>query len=805
MLFIYVNNSERTSDVSDKSIAKINQIQQRADSLSLNIFQGATPVENQDVRFFNGDTIASAAGAVMTLNGYFERNVRQFYAGQELFIRIGDADEEKVTVLTYVESTLTLTLTAAPSGSVVAGDKIGEIVFGGIVSRVSDYNVDFLDILEWEVECVDYTKIFDKKIVSDTWADVDSRYIINSFVNTTVNYNSTIDDLSYANNAAIQAVWIESSDGGNPTIDSADFIEEDTSGVFPWTFAGGTAIFTAATTSRNLSQFTGVNSGTPTKGSLMLWIKPTDYTKITNIKVRIGSSATDYAEVTFTGFDVNDWDYKSADLDTATIVGTPDWTAQDYAQIRITQTATSSVRLNGLRVNAQGSFTLNNVDSTNLFDDFRSPQLKPTALINILAKAWQYIWFIDYERDIHFIYKEDVTAPFDIDDTSGNFRKLSIDVDQSQLGNRIIVRGGEKTSSSRYAQVIPGDNSKKEWLMKNKFNNLEVNIDDNTITDLAEVGTNTTNIKITAHGLSTGDHVINRTRANAVREITVVDANNFTVETVTSQTNGDSISQFGALQDVGIEGVVDETTVDYVYNSNEKSVRASSQTNTLPITSFIRFEYNERIPIQIQYTDSGSVNALKALGLGDGIFDLDPITDRNIQDTNTAIALAQAKVEDFKNPIITGTFETDQNGLKAGQVLTVTDTERGIAEEYLIQIVRSKQAAGQYSDYFIYSVTFGTTLFGLIEFYQKLLAIKDAIEVNTDDIVETFVTAGETVESNDVNQLAKSGGFKTATGNEIVETNDVNNVVDYTAGTWRYEPNGAGQPLETRFNLADYG
>lgn len=61
-------------------------------------------------------------------------------------------------------------------------------------------------------------------------------------------------------------------------------------------------------------------------------------------------------------------------------------------------------------------------------------------------------------------------------------------------------------------------------------------------TGAAEAGTSTTNIKITAHGLAVGDLIVNVTRSNAARLVTVVvDADNVTVATVTSQASGDTI------------------------------------------------------------------------------------------------------------------------------------------------------------------------------------------------------------------------------------------------------------------------
>ncbi len=63
-------------------------------------------------------------------------------------------------------------------------------------------------------------------------------------------------------------------------------------------------------------------------------------------------------------------------------------------------------------------------------------------------------------------------------------------------------------------------------------------------TEAAEVGTNETNIKITAHGLETGDLIVNTTRDNAARLITKVDDDNFTVASVADQDDGDSIDLY---------------------------------------------------------------------------------------------------------------------------------------------------------------------------------------------------------------------------------------------------------------------
>lgn len=58
----------------------------------------------------------------------------------------------------------------------------------------------------------------------------------------------------------------------------------------------------------------------------------------------------------------------------------------------------------------------------------------------------------------------------------------------------------------------------------------------------AESGTSTTTIKITNHGLSVNDRIVNVTRNKEIRKVlTVVDANTVTVNTITNMTSGDTI------------------------------------------------------------------------------------------------------------------------------------------------------------------------------------------------------------------------------------------------------------------------
>jgi regulator of extracellular matrix RemA (YlzA/DUF370 family) len=66
--------------------------------------------------------------------------------------------------------------------------------------------------------------------------------------------------------------------------------------------------------------------------------------------------------------------------------------------------------------------------------------------------------------------------------------------------------------------------------------------------------TTSTNVKIVGHGLSSGKYIINKTRSNALRSVTVVDEDNLIVSAVSGQTVGDIIVKAEKMTDIVAEG-----------------------------------------------------------------------------------------------------------------------------------------------------------------------------------------------------------------------------------------------------------
>ena len=751
---LFIAGTKRTSNLIRNSIKINDELQEKPNRLTFKLGAGARPTEFEDVKVYEAFDIVAVDGTTITLEYDFFLNEAAglFRLNDVLVIDIGEGTEVKKTITAIVADSTTdkIKMTVTPAGADgSAGNLAGIRLFEGNIVDVNDSNQKTLTNIIYDVIGLDYTRIFDKKLINDTYEDKTSRYIVNSMCNEFINKNQVIDDMDYANDAAIQAAWTETGDGDNPIIDDIVFQEGAASGDFDWTFAGGTATFTAAPASTDISGFTGAASGSPTKGIMGFWYECADFLKVTSFEIRIGSGAGAYVKWTITPTD-NLANFEGLKFTDGTVVGAPDWTDVDYLAVVVTETADSSIGFDGFRVLEEEYFRhFPFVQTSTEFDNFRISRIKPTETMQRLANELDWYWYIDYDRQIHLFPETTNFSPFDLNETSNNFLNLRINDDTSRLINRQVVKGGDEVSTDVYPQVVEGDSVVKEWIMKNKFKNLEVFLDDNSVNNPAEVGTNTTNIKVTGHGLVTGDYIVNRTRANAVRLITKVDNDNYTVDTVAAQTDGDTISNFVAKV-VGVEGLDAEAGNDYMSNFNEKSIRVIDGADPPDTGEFVLFRYNEVFPILVQRSENVSIaNMENVLGYSDGIFDGQPVVDRTIKTRPEAISVAQAVLNKYANVVIGASFSTTVAGLQSGQLINIKDTASGtrnINQPFVIQKIITKQVEEGEN---IYTVTCSSLLYGVLEMLQQLFRQDRKLEVDEDAKINNIEDADETINITD--------------------------------------------------------
>ncbi len=106
--------------------------------------------------------------------------------------------------------------------------------------------------------------------------------------------------------------------------------------------------------------------------------------------------------------------------------------------------------INYINTNYLTGITTTNVDCPIIIKRIVFNRKSVTECLNSLVKLTNYVWYIDYDKDIHFIAKNTEIAPFSIADNSQNLINDSLDLtnDLSQLRNIVIIRGGDKVATN---------------------------------------------------------------------------------------------------------------------------------------------------------------------------------------------------------------------------------------------------------------------------------------------------------------------------------------------------------------------
>jgi hypothetical protein len=171
-------------------------------------------------------------------------------------------------------------------------------------------------------------------------------------------------------------------------------------------------------------------------------------------------------------------------------------------------------------------------------------------ILDQCAEKNGFQWFIDKDMKLHFYQDPDIinaaTNEITDDGEFKNYRNIRINSTIDNYVNKSFIIGGSDSYGSQVFS-IRGDIDKQNHIQDYAAGSGVYGLIDRDGSNVefaehtAEVGTNETNIKITGHGLVVGDFVYNFTR-NATTFVTaVVDVNNVTVESITSQTDGDYI------------------------------------------------------------------------------------------------------------------------------------------------------------------------------------------------------------------------------------------------------------------------
>lgn len=121
--------------------------------------------------------------------------------------------------------------------------------------------------------------------------------------------------------------------------------------------------------------------------------------------------------------------------------------------------------------NYTSGFTTANVVVGPTIESISFNRLNVIDSLQKLADAISYVWYVDYDKDIHFFPKNTELAPFNLSDSSSNYiyDSLSITEDLTQLKNSVLVQGGEAESTVARTETLIADGDNDQYKLANKF------------------------------------------------------------------------------------------------------------------------------------------------------------------------------------------------------------------------------------------------------------------------------------------------------------------------------------------------
>ena len=236
---------------------------------------------------------------------------------------------------------------------------------------------------------------------------------------------------------------------------------------------------------------------------------------------------------------------------------------------------------------------------------------------------------------------------------------------------------------------------------------------------------------------------------------------------------------------VGLDYIDNENDYDVLWSYQEKLLKWK-EADKPSVSAVIRVGGRPYLPVRLKTKNMVSIADMAALEGGDGEYEF-IIIDDSIKSKQGALERANAELDNYKNTLIEGQFQTYNDGLRAGQKIRINSPLYDINEDYLINRV----TIGMWTPTkLVYNVKIvSTKTYGLIEFLQDLLLrdnnkILDIGEqVTVIDLVAD--TSYETMTMADTMTVAfNHPQYETISFNETFTTQSLNFDTQFVLGPW---------------------
>lgn len=306
-----------------------------------------------------------------------------------------------------------------------------------------------------------------------------------------------------------------------------------------------------------------------------------------------------------------------------------------------------------------------------------------TQALDELSEITGYVWYIDYERKMHFHSRLSMQAPFNLNNTSNNFRNMRIQHTRSDYRNKQYFRGGQDISAVR-SESFKGDG----------------------------------------------------------------ETSTFVLQLPVAKTPG-SVNINGVTKSVGIRNV--ESGKDWYWSKGEREITQDSLGIKLTSDDILSVSYQGLFPIIVEnYLDSAILER-KELEGGTGIYE-HVASDTNVDTSMAAQERSEALLRKYGNIAQSLEFETDNDGLKAGQLIEINLPGHNIDSTYLIQRVSISDVTSSRLRYSV-KVLSGENMGGWVDFFKKLAKSGQTYVIRENEVLLKIRKLKENIRLTDVLSL----------------------------------------------------
>ncbi|HEX6956265.1 MAG TPA: hypothetical protein VF156_15430 [Agromyces sp.] len=347
---------------------------------------------------------------------------------------------------------------------------------------------------------------------------------------------------------------------------------------------------------------------------------------------------------------------------------------------------------------------------------------KASQAFDALAELIGFYWNIGYDKTLTFAPPEQVQAPFDIIEGSD-----APDADQrSNFRDLVVEESREQYRNRQYLRAGTGETDSRTESFK------------------GDGATKTFLLAFPAH----------------------------TEPVVTVN---------GVAKTVGIQGV--ETGKDWYWNKGESELTQADGAAALLSTDTLAATYTGEYPLIVVSSNDDAIADRAAIEGGSGVYE-EIIDDESLDTVDLANEKAAALLRRYGRIAERIDFQTDETGLRAGQLVRIWSPDNGVDGDYFIESIDASDV-GAADGRIRHDVTaiLGERLDNWIDFFRRLTDSGRRFILRENETLAVGRGVGEAVSLTDALVLEQAGATSAVVGAAIVGFSEIGDVATVVTGS----------------------